>query len=481
MEKVKNFLFKNTSTKQTVVKNTFWLFFGEIIGRLFKLGIIVFATRALGAEGWGVFSYALAFVSLAYIFADIGINTFVTRELSKDDPDKYKYLSAALVFKLILLLVSLLASVLIIPYFGSISLQLPLVIAIALLNFSDSLREFFLSVNRAFQKMEREASIKIIMSVAITLLGTLLILHNPTPLSLAIAYAAGSIIATVATIFWLPKDFKNIEWKFPFSYMKTIFDFAWPFIALTVFSTALVTIDSIMLGQMKSATEVGLYSAAQRIIQFLAIIPIYIGISLFPLLSKREGNDLASSEIFEKTMVIVLAIAFPLAIGGFLLSHQIVTLLFGASFILAAPVLAILMIVIIADFSYIILNNIIYVKNIQRKFILASFVGLVINILLNIYLIPHYGAIGAAIATALAQALIMIMNWVKLKKFFAFSVVPKLGIIIVSSIVMGGVIFVCNLLGVYFFLAIIIAAISYVLLLFILKEPSLIELFSLLR
>ena len=62
MQKIKNFLFKNTNTKQTIAKNTFWLFFGEIIGRILKLGIVVFATRKLGVEGWGLFSYSLAYV-----------------------------------------------------------------------------------------------------------------------------------------------------------------------------------------------------------------------------------------------------------------------------------------------------------------------------------------------------------------------------------------------------------------------------------
>jgi len=52
MEKIKNFLFKNTSTKQTVAKNTAWLFIGEMLGRILKLVVIVFATRVLGVNGW---------------------------------------------------------------------------------------------------------------------------------------------------------------------------------------------------------------------------------------------------------------------------------------------------------------------------------------------------------------------------------------------------------------------------------------------
>ncbi len=481
MGKVKDFLFKNSSTKQTIAKNTIWLFLGEIVGRVFKLGIIVFATRQLGVEGWGIFSYALAFVSLAYIFADIGINTFLTRELSSNDSDKYKYLSAAFFFKVLLLLLSLIASILIIPYFGSVPLQIPIIITIAVLNFSDSLREFFLSANRALQKMEREAYIKIVLSISVTVLGTILLITNPTPLLLSIAYAVGSIIATIVTIAMLPKEFRYMKWSFPLSYLKTIFNFAWPFIALTIFSTALVTIDSIMLGQMKSATEVGLYSAAQRIIQFAAIIPIYIGISLFPLLTKNKHDEGVLAAIFEKTFVLVLAIGLPLSMLCFLLSTSIMTTLFGTAFASGGQILAILAIVIIADFSYILLNNMVYVKNIQRKFIIASFVGLILNIVMNMSLIPTYGAVGAAISTTAAQVLIMVLNWVQLKRFFSFSIVPKLGIITIATVLMAVVVIILVFLQLHFILIAFVAVLAYITILYLLKEPSLSELLLLFR
>ncbi|MES2224756.1 MAG: oligosaccharide flippase family protein [Patescibacteria group bacterium] len=481
MGKIKAFLFNNTSTRQTIVKNTFWLFLGEILGRILKFAVVLFATRALGVERWGVFSYAIAFVSLTYIFADIGINTFVTRELSKEGADRYTYLSAALALKLLLLAASFIISLLLIPQYGSNPLAFSIVVVIAVLNFSDSLREFYLSINRALLKMEREAYIKVGINVVTTAVGIVLLMTTPTPLSLGIAYMVGSVLGTIAAMAILPNELIAIKWNFPLSYIKIIFDFAWPFIALTIFSTALVTIDSIMLGQITSASQVGMYAAAQRIIQFLAIIPLYIGISLFPLLAKKESAGTASVAIFEKTMTIVLGLALPIALGGFLLSGKIMTILFGSEFAPAGTVLAILMVVIIADFAFIILNNIIYAKNLQKKFILATIIGLVLNICLNIYLIPHYGAAGAAIATATAQMLIMALNWIQLKRFFAFSVLPKLTRIIAATAIMGAVIMCCNGLGLYFSLTVIIAIISYAWVLYLFREPSLGEITSLFK
>jgi O-antigen/teichoic acid export membrane protein len=481
MDRIKNFLFKNTSTKQTVAKNTFWLFFGEILGRLLKLAVIVFATRALGVAGWGVFSYALAFVSLFYIFSDIGINTFITRELSKQNADSYKYLSASLVLKTTLLILSIIASVILIPHLASIPLDIKIVLALALLNFSDSIREFALSVNRSLQKMEREAFIKILMNVIITGLGVTLLLIHANPLSLAIAYATGSIIASIVTVILLSAEMKHVQWKFPFSYIKTILDFAWPFIAVTIFMTVIANVDTIMLGQIKSAAEVGLYAASERIVQFLSVIPIFIGISTFPLMSKTEADPVASARIFEKTMTIILAVGFPIAIGGMLFSGKIMTMLFGPQYAAGGIVLAILMLSVLADFPNILISNIIFAKNLQKKFIIATAVGLLVNIAMNIFLIPRYGAIGAASATVVAQLFIMIINWQLLKRFLPFSIVDKLGIIVFSTAIMAGVLLLGNAIGLYFIITILIGTLTYSTLLYICKEPTLNEMRAIIK
>ena len=54
-EKIKSFLFENKTLRQTVVKNVFWLFSGQMIGRLLRAAVVVYAARILGAEGWGLF------------------------------------------------------------------------------------------------------------------------------------------------------------------------------------------------------------------------------------------------------------------------------------------------------------------------------------------------------------------------------------------------------------------------------------------
>lgn len=477
MEKIKNFLLKNTSTKQTVAKNTFWLFFGEIIGRLLKLFIVVFATRKLGVEGWGLFSYTLAFVGFFYFLGDFGLSTFITREMSKDNANKYKYLSTSFIVRAILLLIFFITSLLIAPHIGNIRLSFATVLVFSTFFVSESLRDFAMSINRSLEKMEREGFSKILINLIITILGVILILKNRIPLSLALAYMIGSIVATIY-IFWsIRQELRMLDWKFSKENLKIMYDFSWPLIIIGLFSF-IFNLDDIMLGQMRSAMDVGLYAAAERLVQFSTIIPGFIATATFPTFSKNEHNAKKMTAIFEKIMTVVVTIGIPITIGGLFFSQQIILLILGRQYIAAWPVFSILMISTLASFPNIILTNVIFSKNLQKIFVLATSFGLALNIILNLWLIPKYGAIGAGISTTATQLLIMSINWRKLKKFMEFSILPKLGKILLANICMICIILLCNLIGMNFVITITISIITYGFFLYFLNEPSFEELIT---
>ena len=480
MQKIKNFLFKNTSTKQTVAKNTFWLFLSEVIGRILKFGIVIFATRKLGVAGWGLFSYSLAYVGFFYFLGDFGISTFLTREMSKESADKYKYLSTAFITKIALALLFFFISIIIGPHLGKIRLDFTTILIFSIFFVSESIRELGMSINRSLEKMEREGFTKILLNLSIMIIGIFLISQNANPLSLILAYTTGSIISTLY-IFWsVRNELKKIDWVFSKENLKLIYNFSWPIMILGFFGF-ISTLDSILLGQMKSATEVGLYSASQKLISFISILPIFISASIFPILSRNEANNTKLAQIFEKIMVIIIAIALPATIGGIFFSQKIILLTLGTRYLAATPTLKILMISLLACFPDLILNNFIYSKNLQKIFLKTTSFGLATNLILNLLLIPQYGAVGAAVSTVTAQLLIMTLNWRKLNKFIPFKVFTKLGKICLASILMTLAILLCNIIGINFIITILIAIIIYALVLDKLREPSLKELVFLIK
>jgi O-antigen/teichoic acid export membrane protein len=480
MDRIKNFLFNNTSNKQTAAKNTLWLFFGEIIGRIFKLAIVVFATRQLGVEGWGIFSYALAFVSFFYILGDFGINTFITREMSKDDGDKYQHLTTSFLLKTGLLLFLFAISLLVGLHVGKIKIGIEMLTTLSLLYFSDCFREFVLSVNRSLGKMEREALSKVLMNSIITVLGVVLLLKDATPLSLGIAYAVGSIVSTIYVVWAIRAELKKIDWKISKESIKIIYTFSWPVIVISLFSFVF-SIDTIMLGQLRSAADVGLYSAAQRIVQFTGIVPAFIAMATFPILSRNESNNEMMADVFERVMAIVLSIGIPLAIGGFLLSTNLMSLVFGSDYAVGGITLGILMLSILASFPNTIITNVVFSKNLQRSFIAATAYGIGVNIILNFLLIPRYGPVGGAISVAITQIFIAAVNWQKLKKIMPFSIIPKIGMIALSCLFMAASILFLKGIGASLVIVVVSACAVYFASLYLLKEPSFTEVLSLIK
>ena len=290
----------------------------------------------------------------------------------------------------------------------------------------------------------------------------------------------GSAISTFF-IFWsIRSEFKNIEWKFSKTDFKTIYDFSWPLIILGFF-TLVFSIDSIMLGQIRSESEVGLYAASQRLVQFASIIPTFISISIFPILAKRDSNQENPIRVFEKIMTIVMAIALPITIGGIFFSAEIVRIILGPQYIQAVPVLRVLMGTILALFPDMMLNNLIYSKNLQKIFLKTTSFGLGLNLILNVLLIPKFGAVGAAISTTSTQLLIMTLNWNRLKKNVSFSVLPKLKKIYLANIAMTLIILSCFYFNIKIIYTALIAILSYAGCLKLLKEPIIEELISFIK
>jgi O-antigen/teichoic acid export membrane protein len=265
MKKFQDFLFKNTTTKQTIAKNSLWLFLGDIFGRLLRMGLIVYAARTLGTSGWGVFSYATSIGILLMSLSDIGISGIITREASQKKEEYTTLISTALVIKAVLLVASIGLVLGISPLISHISQTHGIFLLIATISFFDTIRELGFSINRAFEKMEREMVVKTIMNVAILVLGIIFLKINLSPKSMALAYAVGSGIGAFIIIFMIRNETKQLIGTVDRKKVGTLLKTAWPFAVITLVAILLANVDTYMLGLWKDASEIGLYASVQRI------------------------------------------------------------------------------------------------------------------------------------------------------------------------------------------------------------------------
>lgn len=425
--RIKEFLFVNTSNKQTFAKNTFWLGLGEVSGRLFKMALIIYTARVLGADGWGTFSYALSTASLIMIFSDIGLGGLITREIIQKKEDYARFIGTAIFLKNVILVVSILCVILFSPAISNIPEAKILFPIVAVIFFFDTLRELGFSISRALEKMESEMFSKTVMSIVILVLGMILMKMHPEPKSLAIAFAVGSAIGFFIILFMIRKALREFLFNVDRKLIKLILKTTWPFAVIMLIGSIMGNTDIFMLGIWRDANEIGLYSSVQRIQQFILIIPSMIAAASFPLMSRlaREGQDQFGA-ILEKTMVFVFIVGIPIVCGGILLSDKIIPFIFGPQYMGAVPMFQILMITLLTSFPLALLSNAIFSFNKQRELVTAYTLGIIANIAINMALIPAFGAIGSAIATCISTTVVTIYIWKKMKTINQFEVLSKL-------------------------------------------------------
>lgn len=469
--KIKSFLFENQHTKQTVAKNTFWLSIGTVASRVIKALIIIYAARVLGAENYGVFSYALSLSAMFSIFADIGMSAILTREASRDPGSLEKSLGTSFVIKLSLVAFSFALVALVAPIFSTMDGANILMPLAALLIAFDALRDFSFSITRAKERMEVEAAIGMATGIGITIFGFIAIHISPTPYSLMIGYVSGSALGFFLAFFLLRNYVKNFWKNFDWSLAKKMIREAAPLALMGLLGALTINTDTVMLGWLKSATDVGLYAAAQRPVLVIYLISTLLATSIFPIIAKlAHKNDGLSKSILEKTVPFSLLVALPIFVGGTILSKQIILFLFGPAYISTSATFTTLLFTVILVFPSTIILNSIFAYGGQKIMLASAALGGFGNVIFDYLLIPPFGILGSAIATVISQGLAYGLAWKKMKDINNFHTLRHIKKGLAASIVMGGASYALSLLGVQVVVNIVLSALIYFGTLLLLKE-----------
>jgi O-antigen/teichoic acid export membrane protein len=481
MDKLKAFLFTNTTTKQTVAKNTFWLFLGEATGRILKVGLIIYAARSLGTGGWGIFSYALSTGSLLMILSEVGLSNLIMREAIQKNDGYKSFITTALFLKTVTLCISAILALIFAPLISTVSLANGLFPLIVTVLFFDSLRDLFFAINRVSEKMEREMIVKTIMNVVVLVVGIILIKHNVGPYAIAFAYAIGSALGALLIALYIRTDLRSIITAIDTTFFKPVITAVWPFVVINLIGTIIVNIDIYLLGLWKNSTEIGLYTSVQRIQQFILILPSMISTATFPLLSRVATDTERFDLITEKTISLLLLIGLPICIGGIFLAPGIIFILFGSAYSGAIPIMRILMITTVISFPFILLSNVIFAAHKQHILARAYGYGVLITVILNVLLIPRFGAIGSAVVSLVATFVMTLLVWRALGTVRLAPIFILIKGALLASMVMIVSIVLLTYIGISTIPTLIISSLLYTGVLIYMKDPILMEVKNILK
>lgn len=409
----RTFFLENLGVRQTIFKNTFWLAVAEAVSRLLKLILIIYVARILGATEYGKFNFALAFVALFTIFSDLGVPQITTRELSREK-EKEKEFSSILSLKILLSL-----GTLILMLVGSFFITADpairgiiwiLAIYILISNFSEIIYAFF----RARQQMEYESWVKILQAMVVTAAGFFVIFNFPSVVNLSYSYLFAGLVALIfILIFFHFKVFPlRISWQK--SIWQRFLSMSWPLALAGIFGGIYSQTDSVMMGYWGQITQTGWYNAAYKIIGVTFIPTSLIATSFYPALSKffqDSKEKLQTAWNYFMDSMIILAI--PIVVGGIVLSPRIIDFIYDPSYFPTGreTILAFQILIIMAGISFLCspFGQILVVANQQKKLFFVTSAGAVINVILNLILIPKYSLYGAAATTVVTVFLIFFL------------------------------------------------------------------------
>jgi O-antigen/teichoic acid export membrane protein len=189
------------------------------------------------------------------------------------------------------------------------------------------------------------------------------------------------------------------------------------FLFIGIFATLYWRIDIFMLSKLQPVEDVGFYGAAWRILELAMVVPQSLCLSLYPQISSSALNNLDQlNRIGRGATRYLLALSLPAAIGITLLAGPLLELLYGAAFSAASDTLSVLILTlipygIVRYHAYVLLG-----ANHQRIDLTLNIVMSIINIMLNLALIPVYGHLGAAIATFISICIYGLLQYGYLAK-----------------------------------------------------------------
>lgn len=384
--------------------NTSWMFAEQILRMIAGLLVGIWVARYLGPEKFGIFSYAMAFTAIFGGIAKLGLDSIVVRDLVREPDQRDIYLGTAFWLKLVGS-IFMLAVIAFATQFTSNDHTTNLYIFIIA---SGLIFQSFDVVDFHFQSRVLSKYVAICKLVQLSLSSVLklyFIFIQADLFWFVLVSLVDQVTLALSLVFayWRQK-LGSFFGCFDLGAAKAMLSNSWPIILSGVAITLYMRIDQIMIKEMLGEREVGLYSAAVRLSEVWYFLPMIITASLFPaIVNAKQTSQVLYHQRLQRLCTLMTWLAIGLALPMTFLADWLVNLLYGQYYQEAGDVLAIHIWGAVFVFLGVSSGVFFTVENYTRKAFYRTVLGVVLNVLLNVVMIPRYGIHGAAVATVISQ------------------------------------------------------------------------------
>jgi O-antigen/teichoic acid export membrane protein len=430
----------------TVARQVAWNTMAQTIARagVLGLGIVttILLTRHLGVASYGDYIIVSVYIALYAILFDWGISTLLGRELPRvDSPDELVGKALALRLTLAVPVCLLAAGVAFVVYGekgeeqarNGILLALPTIVAIAVIN---TLAPMF----QVRMKLDRVAAAEIGSQLLGAVVVVLLVATDRGFYELVLASVLASVTYGLA-VYLFARRLARIRLSVDIPAWVQLLRIALPLGLVVVVGTLYFRADALLLSLLKGSHDVGIYGVAYRFFEMTIAFPAFFLGPVFPLLSTAAVSTAGTgefSQLLQKSFdVLTIAAVFVVALTV-PLAPELVLLVGGEAFEQSTGPLRILMFGAALTFLASLLLLALIALDRQRSVLLLTLVALVVNLVLNVALIPEYSYTAAAAIATGTQLVIVVGALFLVRRFVGF--VPS-SRVVVRAAVAGAAVF----------------------------------------
>ena len=466
-----------------IKKNYYYNLIYQILTITLPLITTPYVSRVLGSDGVGIFSFTNSVNSYFILFGVLGTAMYGAREIAYCQGDAKE---RSMVFWQLNIVRWIATSISMFVYYFTCICSNDY--SLYYLIFTIQIFASALDISWYFQGMEKFKSITI-RNLIIKIISTASIfvfVKNPDDLWLYILiYCCGNALSNILLWALIPNTIEKakITKNGVVRHIRPIFLMFLPQAMTELYST----LDKAMLGVLSDdISEVGIYEQSQKLEKFsLSVVT-----ALAPVMASRMASLYSENKIREmreklkKSFHFMWLLSLPIACGIFAISPNLVPWFLGGSFLRAIPVMQVGVVLIVAiAISTTIGRQYLIPTRKQKSFTISVMVGMFTNLILNALLIPRYKAMGAIVASVLAECsvagvqMFFIKKILRIRDIFSTSIKCIIGGLVMLLIVfMAGQYLPQNLLGTV--VQVFIGITSYSLILLLLRDKMAVEILT---
>lgn len=389
-------------SRRSILSNAGWLAGDRVVRLGGGLLVGVWMARYLGPSDFGLLNYTIAFSSVFGILSTLGLDGIVVREIVNRRYSEEALLGTAVRLRAVGALVAFAVAVGLAAATGSRDLTLAMISLSATVFLAQSLYVIDWHYQATANNRPSVIAQNIGFLISSAFKALMIVLEMPV-IAFAITNVIEAVIASLMMWFLYRRTAGAAKWRFDMKIARDLVRESWPLILSGLAFMIYVRVDQIMIGKILGPAAVGVYAAAVRISEVWNMVPVIIVTAAFPRLLELRLTDQARYEANVQRLFSVLAgISIAAALGTQVLGPWAVHLLYGPAYQESAAILQISVWSAIFTSLGFASGRWLIAENMAKFALLRNAIGVVINIGVNLFLIPAMGAKGAALGTLIS-------------------------------------------------------------------------------